>query len=129
MVGTMTTEWKEDQPIYRQLRDRVAAQILSGAIKEGDSLPSVRNVAVELQINPLTASKAYQELADEKLVEAKRGLGMYVVKGARTKLLQLEKKRFLEEEWPEITSRIKALGLKPEELLKSIKKSGNGSNK
>lgn len=117
----MTLEWKEDQPIYRQLRDKVAAQILSGSIKEGEPLPSVRAVAVDLQINPLTASKAYQELVNEAVVEKKRGLGMYVVKGARSKLMNLEKKRFLEEEWPEIHARIKALGLKTGDLLKTGK--------
>ena len=117
----MTLEWKEDQPIYRQLRDKVAAQILSGSIKEGEPLPSVRAVAVDLQINPLTASKAYQELVTEAVVEKKRGLGMYVVKGARRKLMNLEKKRFLDEEWPEINARIKALGLKPADLLKAGK--------
>ncbi len=118
----MTLEWKEDQPIYRQLRDKVAAQIIKGSIKEGEPLPSVRNVAVDLQINPLTASKAYQELVDEDLVEKKRGLGMYVLKGARSKLLTLEKKKFLEEEWPEILVRIQALGLDVKDLIKNSKK-------
>jgi GntR family transcriptional regulator len=118
----MTLEWKEDQPIYRQLRDKVAAQIIKGSIKEGEPLPSVRNVAVDLQINPLTASKAYQELVDEDLVEKKRGLGMYVLKGARNKLLTLEKKKFLEEEWPEIQVRIHSLGLDVKDLIKNLKK-------
>lgn len=124
----MTLEWKEDQPIYRQLRDKVAAQILTGSLKEGESLPSVRNVAVELQINPLTASRAYQELVDEALVEKRRGLGMFIVKGARSKLLTLEKKRFLEDEWPEISARISALGLSAKDLLKTIGNK-NGSKK
>lgn len=124
----MTLEWKEDQPIYRQLRDKVAAQILTGSLKEGESLPSVRNVAVELQINPLTASRAYQELVDEALVEKRRGLGMFIVKGARSKLLTLEKKRFLEQEWPEINARILALGLSAKDLLKTIGNK-NGSKK
>ena len=118
----MTLEWKEDQPIYRQLRDKVAAQIIKGSIKEGEPLPSVRNVAVELQINPLTASKAYQELVDEDLVEKKRGLGMYVIKGARSKLLSNEKKKFLDEEWPLIVARIQALGLDAKELIKKSTK-------
>ncbi len=118
----MTLEWKEDQPIYRQLRDKVAAQIIKGSIKEGEPLPSVRTVAVELQINPLTASKAYQELVDEDLVEKRRGLGMYVIKGARSKLLNLEKKKFLEEEWPAILVRVQALGLDVKDLIKSSKK-------
>jgi len=117
----MTLEWKEDQPIYRQLRDKVAAQIIKGSIKEGEPLPSVRTIAVDLQINPLTASKAYQELVDEDLVEKRRGLGMFVIKGARSKLLSLEKKKFLEEEWPEIAVRISALGLDVKELMKNTK--------
>ena len=117
----MTLEWKEDQPIYRQLRDKVAAQIIKGSIKEGEPLPSVRSVAVDLQINPLTASKAYQELVDEDLVEKKRGLGMFVVKGAQNKLLTLEKKKFLDEEWPEIAKRISSLGLNVKDLMKNSK--------
>ncbi len=124
----MTLEWKEDQPIYRQLRDKVAAQILTGSLKEGESLPSVRNVAVDLRINPLTASRAYQELVDEALVEKRRGLGMFIVKGARSKLLTLEKKRFLEHEWPEINARILALGLSAKDILKTIG-NNNGSKK
>ena len=124
----MTLEWKEDQPIYRQLRDKVAAQILTGSLKEGESLPSVRNVAVELQINPLTASRAYQELVEEALVEKRRGLGMFIVKGARSKLLTLEKKRFLEDEWPDISARILALGLSAKDLLKTTGNK-NGSKK
>jgi len=118
----MTLEWKEDQPIYRQLRDKVAAQIIKGSIKEGEPLPSVRTVAVDLQINPLTASKAYQELVDEDLVEKKRGLGMYVVKGAQKKLLNLEKKKFLEEEWPVIQARVTSLGLDVKDLIKNSQK-------
>ena len=121
----MTQDWKEDQPIYRQLRDKVAAQILQGALKEGDALPSVRTVAVDLQINPLTANKAYQELVDENLVEKRRGVGMYVTKGARERLLALEKKHFLDEEWPAIAARIAALGFKADELLKAKTKNGS----
>ncbi len=118
----MTLEWKEDQPIYRQLRDKVAAQIIKGSIKEGEPLPSVRSVAVDLRINPLTASKAYQELVDDDLVEKKRGLGMFVVKGARSKLLNIERKKFLEEEWPEVSKRISSLGLDVKDLMKKTKK-------
>ena len=125
MGDAMTQDWKEDQPIYRQLRDKVAAQILAGAIKEGEALPSVRTVAVDLQINPLTANKAYQELVDENLIEKRRGLGMYVLKGARERLLALEKKRFLEEEWPAFAARIAALGLRAEELLQAKGKHGS----
>src|ERR1700750_936584 len=98
----MNREWNDNQPIYRQLRDRVVAMILDGVLKEGDPLPSVRNVAAEYRINPLTVLKAYQALVDEELVEKKRGLGMFVKTGARDLLLQGERRRFLEEEWPRI---------------------------
>lgn len=122
----MNPDWKEDQPIYRQLRDKVASAILEGSLKEGEALPSVRNVAVEMQINPLTASKAYQELVSQELVEKRRGLGMFVIKGARAKLLQGEKKKFLEEEWPEIVARIQALEMDIDDLVKGISGSKNG---
>jgi len=118
----MTTEWKEGQPIYRQLRDLMADAILKGSLTEGDSLPSVRAVAVDMKINPLTASKAYQELVNEKLVEKRRGLGMFVIEGARTRLLQAERTHFLEEEWPSIVARIASLDLDSAELLKSANK-------
>ena len=113
----MDREWNDSQPIYRQLRDRVVAMILEGVLKEGDPLPSVRNVAAEYRVNPLTVLKSYQELVDEKLVESRRGLGMFVNEGAREMLLQSERKTFLKERWPEIFATIQRLGLKPEELL------------
>ena len=113
----MDREWNESQPIYRQLRDLVVAMILEGVIKEGDPLPSVRTVAAEYRLNPLTVLKSYQELVDEELVEKKRGLGMFVRDGARSSLLRGERQRFLEEEWPRIYSTIQRLGLKPEDLL------------
>lgn len=122
----MIPEWKEDQPIYRQLRDKVASAILEGSLEEGEALPSVRSVAVDMQINPLTASKAYQELVAEEIVEKRRGLGMYVVEGARTRLLQAERKRFLEEEWPAIVSRIAALEMDVKDLVKNISAASNG---
>lgn len=117
----MAQDWKKDQPIYRQLRDQIAAQILSNDFKEGEPLPSVRNIAVELQINPLTANKAYQELVDENLLEKRRGLGMYVKKGARERLLLAERKRFLEDDWTAIAKRMSLLGITLEELLKNKK--------
>jgi GntR family transcriptional regulator len=123
----MNPDWKEDQPIYRQLRDKVASAILEGSLKEGEALPSVRNVAVEMQINPLTASKAYQELVNQELVEKRRGLGMFVIAGARDKLLQGEKKQFLEEEWPAIVARIQALEMDIDDLVKGISGSSNGN--
>jgi GntR family transcriptional regulator len=106
----------ESQPIYRQLRDRVVAMILDGVLKEGDSLPSVRNVAAEYRVNPLTVLKGYQQLVDEGLVESKRGLGMFINTGARKVLLQGERQRFLAEEWPRVHAAIERLGLTPEEL-------------
>jgi GntR family transcriptional regulator len=110
-------EWNDNQPIYRQLRDRVVAMILDGVLKEGDSLPSVRNVAAEYRVNPLTVLKGYQELVDELLVEKRRGLGMFVKEGARKLLLQGERQKFLTEEWPRVSATIQRLGLTAEELL------------
>jgi len=113
----MDGEWNDAQPIYRQLRDRVVAMILDGVLKEGDPLPSVRNVAAEYRVNPLTVLKTYQGLVDEQLVEKKRGVGMFVKAGAHTLLLEGERQRFLEEQWPRLYATIQRLGLKPEELL------------
>jgi len=112
----MDREWNDSQPIYRQLRDRVVAMILDGVLKEGDPLPSVRNVASEYRVNPLTVLKGYQQLVDEGLVESKRGLGMFINTGARNLLLQGERQRFLAEEWPRVHASIQRLGLTPEEL-------------
>jgi DNA-binding transcriptional regulator YhcF (GntR family) len=120
----MDREWNDNQPIYRQLRDRVVAMILDGVLKEGDPLPSVRTVAADYRLNPLTVLKGYQELVDEELVEKKRGLGMYVKDGARTLLLKGERQKFLAEEWPRVQATIQRLGLKAEELLNG---SGNPS--
>jgi GntR family transcriptional regulator len=113
----MDPEWNDNQPIYRQLRDRVVDMILDGLLKEGDPLPSVRNVAAEYRLNPLTVLKAYQQLADEELVEKRRGLGMFVKAGARHLLLQGERQKFLAEQWPRVYATIRRLGLTPEELL------------
>ena len=113
----MDREWNDSQPIYRQLRDRVVAMILDGVLKEGDPLPSVRNVAAEYRVNPLTVLKGYQELVDEQLVEKRRGLGMFIKDGARKLLLRGEREKFLLEEWPRIQATIQRLGLKSEELL------------
>jgi GntR family transcriptional regulator len=113
----MDPKWNEDQPIYRQLRDRVVAMILEGVLGDGDALPSVRNVAAEYRLNPLTVLKGYQELVDEGLVEKKRGRGMFVNEGARVALLKAERRRFLEKEWPLVLATIERLGLNAEELL------------
>ena len=118
----MDHEWNDSQPIYRQLRDRVVAMILDGVLKEGDPLPSVRSVAAEYRVNPLTVLKGYQELVDEGLVESRRGLGMFINVGARKLLLEGERKKFLSEEWPRISATIERLGLEAEELLNGTKK-------
>ena len=113
----MDGEWNDNQPIYRQIRDRVVAMILDGVLKEGDPLPSVRTVAAECRVNPLTVLKSYQQLDDEQLVDKKRGLGMFVKAGARHLLLAGERRKFLTEEWPRVNATIQRLGLTPEELL------------
>lgn len=126
----MDPKWNEDQPIYRQLRDRVVAMILEGVLADGDALPSVRNVAAEYRLNPLTVLKGYQELVDQGLVEKKRGRGMFVIAGARTQLLTDERQRFLEKNWPEVVSTIKRLDLNVKTLLEGIDqaKSSAGDN-
>ena len=116
----MDPKWNDNQPIYRQLRDRVVTMILEGVLKDGDALPSVRNVAAEYRLNPLTVLKGYQELVDEDLVEKRRGLGMFVTDGARTALLADERRRFLEQEWPEVIGRIRRLDLDVDELLHDL---------
>jgi GntR family transcriptional regulator len=113
----MNREWNNTQPIYRQLRDRGVHMILDGILKEGDPLPSVRTVAAEYRVNPLTVLKAYQELVDEQLVEKRRGIGMFIKTGARDLLLQGEREKFLADEWPRIAATIQRLGLTPDELL------------
>jgi GntR family transcriptional regulator len=122
----MDGEWDDSQPIYRRLRDRVVAMILEGYLKEGDALPSVRTVAAENRINPLTVLKAYQQLVDEQLVEKRRGLGMYVRANVRDLLLEAERRRFLEKEWPPVRDTIQRLGLSAEELLAAPKSNGAG---
>src|SRR5205085_4342462 len=112
----MDREWNDSQPIYRQLRDRVVHMILDGALNEGDPLPSVRNVAAEYRVNPLTVLKGYQQLVDEDLIEMKRGLGMFVKPGGRDVLLKGERQKFLTEEWPRVAEKIERLGLTQEEL-------------
>jgi GntR family transcriptional regulator len=113
----MDQEWNDREPIYRQLRDRVVAMILDGVLQEGDRLPSVRAVAADLRINPLTILKSYQQLVNEQLVETKRGRGMFINQGARKLLLEGERRRFLDEEWPRVRETIERLGFKAEDLL------------
>jgi GntR family transcriptional regulator len=121
----MDLQWNDGQPIYRQLRDRVVAMILDGVLKEGDPLPSVRTVAAEYRVNPLTVLKSYQELVDQKLVEKRRGLGMFVMDGAQQLLLAGERQRFLTEEWPRISARIQRLGLAAKDLLNVVPPNSN----
>jgi len=127
----MDPKWNEDLPIYRQLRDRVVAMILEGVLTDGDALPSVRNVAAEYRLNPLTVLKGYQELVDEGLVEKKRGRGMFVTDGARVQLTKDERQRFVDKEWPLVVARIERLGLSVKDLLKDVdtSKSSGGSKK
>ncbi len=113
----MDPEWNDSQPIYRQIHDRVVAMILDGLLNEGDPLPSVRTVAAEYRVNPLTVLKGYEQLADEQLVEKRRGLGLFITTGARDRLLQGERQRFLAEQWPAIHATIQRLGLTPKDLL------------
>jgi GntR family transcriptional regulator len=113
----LESTWNATQPIYRQLRDRVVAMMLDGALKEGDPLPSVRQVAAELRVNPLTVLKGYQELANEDLIEKRRGLGMFVRSGAHQALLKDERERFLKEEWPRVSATMQRLGLQPGDLF------------
>lgn len=119
----MDGEWNDSQPIYRQLRDRVVAMILDGALKEGDPLPSVRTVAAENRVNPLTVLKAWQHLVDEDLVEKRRGLGMYVKGSVREALLEAERRKFLDTQWPDIRQTIQRLQLPLRDLLTT-----NGTN-
>ena len=125
----MDPKWNEDLPIYRQLRDRVVAMILEGVLGDGDALPSVRNVAAEYRLNPLTVLKGYQELVDEGLVEKKRGRGMFVTEGSRDQLLKDERARFLDKEWPIVLGTIERLGLSAKDLLSKGSKSGESGGK
>lgn len=125
-IPVMDPEWNDSQPIYRQLYDRVVAMILDGVLGEGDPLPSVRQVAADGRINPLTVLKSYQQLVDEGLVEKKRGRGLFVNAGARQRLLQAERQRFLAEQWPKVVAAIQRLGLTPQELLDAAAPKASG---
>ncbi|MGZ3184104.1 MAG: GntR family transcriptional regulator [Telluria sp.] len=120
----MTAGWNDTTPIYLQLKDRVIGMMLDGLLKAGDALPSVRQVAAEYQLNPITVSRAYQELVDDNLVEKRRGIGMYVTEGASEKLLASERERFLREEWPALLERIRRLGLDLQQLLHTAQPGG-----
>jgi GntR family transcriptional regulator len=112
----MSSLWNDSQPIYWQLKERTVAMILDGTLAEGEPLPSVRTVASDFQLNPITVSKSYQALVDEGLVEKRRGLGMFVCEGARKSLVASERSKFLNEEWPAMLSRIEQLGLDIKDL-------------
>lgn len=124
----MDPKWNEDLPIYRQLRDRVVAMILEGVLGDGDALPSVRNVAAEYRLNPLTVLKGYQELVDEGLVEKKRGRGMFVNEGARKQLLKDERRRFIDKEWPQVIATIERLGLDVATLLEQAEQTDDAGD-
>ncbi len=120
----MHHDWHNNAPIYRQLKDRIVGMVLDGLLKPGDALPSVRQIAADFQLNPITVMRAYQELADATLVEKRRGIGMYVTDGAREKLLISERERFLSEEWPPLLERIQRLGMNLKELMQAAKVGG-----
>jgi GntR family transcriptional regulator len=124
----MPAHWNDSQPIYWQLKERTIAMILDGTLEEGEALPSVRTVASEFQLNPITVSKSYQALVDDGLVEKRRGLGMFVLEGARRKLIDSEREKFLQEEWPSMLNRISQLGLTVEELLIKARKKESQSS-
>lgn len=117
----MDSHWTDTQPIYRQLRDKVVAMILEGTLADGDALPSVRTMAAEFTLNPLTVLKGYQQLVDDGLVEKRRGRGMFVMAGARSQLLKGERQRFLEQEWPRVLASIDRLGLDASDLLRAAR--------
>jgi GntR family transcriptional regulator len=120
----MSGDWNDNAPIYRQLKARVVGMMLDGLLKPGDALPSVRQIAADYQLNPITVSRAYQELVDETLIEKRRGLGMYMTDGARDKLIISERERFLREEWPGVMEHIRRLGLDLEQLLRGARQGG-----
>src|SRR5471032_2549375 len=123
-AGVMSGDWNDNAPIYRQLKARVVGMMLDGLLKPGDALPSVRQIAADFQLNPITVSRAYQELVDETLIEKRRGLGMYMTDGARDKLMASGRERFLREEWPAMLERIRRLGLDLEQLLRGARQGG-----
>lgn len=120
----MSVTWNDNTPIYLQLKEKVVAMMLDGELNPGEALPSVRQVAADFQLNPITVSRAYQELVDETLVEKRRGLGMFVTEGAREKLLASEREQFLKNEWPLVVERIQRLGLDLEKLMTAAMAAG-----
>ena len=117
-------DWSKDRPIYRQLKEKIEFMIIDGSIREGAAVPSVRQVATDERINPLTVSRAYQLLVDEGILEARRGLGMFVTRGAANSALMQARNTFLNEDWPQICNTIHQLGLETDTLIKTIKNKG-----
>lgn len=111
-------EWNKNQPIFLQIRQKIVEMILNKNVSSGEALPSVRQLATELSVNPLTVTKAYQSLVDTHIIEKKRGLGMFVMENSHEQLLDIERDKFLKEEWPHILSRLASLGIKLKELAK-----------
>jgi GntR family transcriptional regulator len=122
----VTFDWNDDQPIYKQLRDLGVERIMDGSFAEGEAVPSVRQVAADYQINHLTVGKAYQELVDAGLLEKRRGLGMYVMAGARSALTDNEQQRFVDEEVPAFAERVKVLGMNMNEVVDLLLAQGGG---
>lgn len=120
----MRQKWNDNEPIYVQLRNHAVAMILDGVLGDGDPLPSVRTVAADFQLNPITVSKAYQSLVEDDLVEKRRGLGMFVRSGARKALLEAEREKFIRSEWPQLVKKIQRLGLSMDQLLEELEKQG-----
>jgi GntR family transcriptional regulator len=119
--------WNENQPIYRQLRERLSDMIIDGVIAEGAAMPSVRTISLELKINPITVSRAVQELEEQGVLEKRRGLGMFVRAGARDKLQSVERDKFLQEQWPQLRQKIQRLELDLAQLMQSTSHQGERS--
>jgi len=126
--NTLRDIWNDNTPIYQQLRDRIVSMIIEGELKEGEAVPSVRQVSSDYRINHLTVAKAYQELMAEGLLEKRRGIGMFVLGGAQQKLLKKEQEKFLTTEFPELLKRIRRLGISKQELTEMIDKAMKGQD-
>ena len=120
--------WNDNSPIYQQLRDRIISLIIEGELKEGEAVPSVRQVAGDYRINHLTVAKAYQELMAEGLLEKRRGIGMFVIEGAQQKLLEKEQEKFLNNEFPQLLDRIRRLGISRQTIIEMIKDEMQGQD-
>ena len=126
--NTLRDIWNDNTPIYQQLRDRIISLIIEGELKEGEAVPSVRQVSSDYRINHLTVAKAYQELMAEGLLEKRRGIGMFVLAGAQQKLLKKEQEKFLTAEFPELLKRIRRLGISKQQFADMIAKEMKGQD-